>query len=198
VRLIMTSEDVIHSAFVPAFRLKYDVLPGRYTSLWFEATRPGEYHLFCAEYCGTQHAGMIGSVIVMEPRQYQDWLAGGQASAPLAQAGEQLFAQLGCSSCHSATSDALAPQLAGLFGAQVPLEGGGTVVADENYLRESILFPMRQVVAGYEPIMPTYEGRISEEQLVELVAYLKSLGGSPGAGQPETPGTVEVPERNVP
>jgi cytochrome c oxidase subunit 2 len=198
VRLIMTSEDVIHSAFVPAFRLKYDVLPGRYTSLWFEATRPGEYHLFCTEYCGTQHSGMIGSVIVMEPRQYQDWLSGSQTGAPMAQAGEQLFTQLGCSSCHADTSEVRAPQLAGLFGQPVPLEGGGSVTADENYIRESILFPMRQIVAGYEPIMPSYEGRISEEQLLELVSYIKSLGDAESTGEPASPAATEEPERNEP
>jgi cytochrome c oxidase subunit 2 len=191
VRLIMASEDVIHSLYIPAFRLKYDVIPGRYTSLWFEASRTGEYHLFCAEYCGTQHSGMIGKVIVQEPRQYQEWLSGTQAGAPLAKSGEQVFQGLGCSGCHQPDSSERAPSLVGIFGQPVPLKSGDTVIADENYLRESILFPMEKVVAGYEPIMPTYEGRVSEEQLLALVAYIKSLSAIQENLQPalqETPG----------
>lgn len=183
VRLIMISQDVIHSFYVPAFRLKYDVIPGRYTNLWFEATRTGEYRLFCAEYCGTQHAVMGGRVVVMEPRQYQEWLAvGSQTGAPMADAGEQLFQQLGCSSCHAPDSGVRAPMLSGLFGQPVPLESGETVIADETYIRESILFPNEKVVAGYEPIMPSYEGRISEEQLLQLVSYIRSLGTDSGTG----------------
>ena len=188
VRLIMTSEDVIHSFYVPAFRLKYDVIPGRYTNLWFQATRAGQYHIFCAEFCGTNHSRMIGTIIVMEPREYAAWLSGGgqsQGSVPVAQAGQQLFQQLGCSSCHVQGAGATAPTLEGLFGQTVPLEGGGTAIADESYIRESILFPERQIVAGYQPIMPTYEGRISEEQLLQIVAYIKSLSNpSAPAGQP--------------
>ena len=194
VRVIMISQDVIHSLYIPAFRLKFDVLPGRYTDLWFEATKPGEYHLFCAEYCGTLHAGMIGRVVVMEPAEYQDWLGGIQAGAPLTESGEQLFTQLGCSSCHAADSNVEAPSLEGLFGQPVVLEDGSTVTADETYIRESILFPMRKIVAGYEPIMPSYEERISEGQLLELVSYIKSLGTSNEPQEPQqeqTPGGQE-------
>ena len=181
VRLIMTSQDVIHSLYIPAFRLKYDVIPGRYTNLYFEANQTGEYHIFCTEYCGTNHSQMRGTVIVMEPRDYQNWLSGSTASAPLSQAGQDLFTQLGCSSCHAAGASVRAPSLAGLFGSQAPLEGGGSVTADESYIRESIFFPQKKIVAGYDPIMPTYEGRITEEQMLQLVAYIKSLGG--GASQ---------------
>jgi cytochrome c oxidase subunit 2 len=172
--------------------LKYDVIPGRYTSLWFEASRAGEYHLFCAEYCGTQHSGMIGKVIVLEPRQYQEWLSGTQGGAPLARSGEQFFQNLGCSGCHQPDSSERTPSLVGVFGQPVPLESGETVTADENYLRESILFPMEKVVAGYEPIMPTYDGRVSEVQLLALVAYIKSLGAIQDNLQPvlqEIPGS---------
>ncbi|NLG72409.1 MAG: cytochrome c oxidase subunit II [Chloroflexi bacterium] len=177
VRLTMISQDVIHSFFIPAFRLKYDVIPGRYTNLWFEATRPGEYHLFCAEYCGTNHSRMIGKVVVMEQSDYQAWLSSGTAAeVPLSDAGEQLFSQLGCSGCHTGEPNATAPDLAGIFGQPRPLESGENVIADESYIRESILFPSEKIVAGYAPIMPTYEGRITEEQLLELVAYIQSLG----------------------
>lgn len=188
VRLIMISQDVIHSFYIPAFRLKYDVLPGRYTNLSFEATQTGEYHLFCAEYCGTQHALMRGRVVVMEPWQYQEWLAtGSQMGAPVAEAGEQLFQQLGCSSCHAPDSGIRAPVLAGLFGRPVPMADGEVVIADETYIRESILFPNRRIVAGYDPIMPSYEGRVSEEQLIQLVSYIISLGTDTGTGE-ITPG----------
>jgi cytochrome c oxidase subunit 2 len=178
VRLIMTSEDVIHSFYVPAFRLKRDVLPGRYTYLWFQATKTGEFHLFCAEYCGTDHAKMTGTVIVMEPRQFQDWLGGTQTVVSLSQAGEQLFQQFGCTSCHTAGAAVLAPSLDGLFGSTVSLSDGGSVVADENYIRESLFFPQKKIVAGFDPIMPSYEGRLTEEQVLDLIAYIKSLGSS--------------------
>lgn len=187
VRLIMASQDVIHSFYVPAFRLKQDVVPGRLTTLNFTATTPGTYHLFCAEYCGTEHAEMIGQVIVMEPRQYQEWLAtgtqpGAQAQ-PMADSGAALFEQLGCSSCHTGESTDRAPTLEGLFGEQVQLADGSTVVADENYIRESILKPQAKVVAGYSPIMPTYEDRVSEEEILQLIDYVKSLGSGQGAQQ---------------
>lgn len=175
VKLIMISEDVIHSFFIPAFRIKQDVLPGRYTTLWFEATQTGEHHLFCTEYCGTEHAFMIGTVTVLEQLEYERWLSGGDSGEPLAVAGARLFDQRGCGSCHSGESDARGPSLAGLFEEEVPLEGGGTATADEEYLRESILNPHAQIVAGYGPIMPTYEGIISEEGVLQLVAYIKSL-----------------------
>jgi cytochrome c oxidase subunit 2 len=174
VKVLMTSQDVIHSLYVPAFRVKQDVLPGRYSQLWFEATRPGTYHLFCAEYCGTLHSGMIGQVIAMEPAEFQRWLAGGTAASPAA-AGEKLFADLGCSSCHSADAQARCPDLEGLLGRTVTLASGQTLTADEGYVRESILDPGAKLVAGYENIMPTYQGLVTEEGVLELIAYIKSL-----------------------
>jgi cytochrome c oxidase subunit II len=175
IKLTMTSEDVIHSFFVPAFRIKKDVLPGRYTSLWFEATKPGEYHLFCTQYCGTQHAGMIGRVVVMKPVDYQRWL-GGAAGESLVSAGEKLFQQEGCQGCHRADGSGLGPSLLGVFGRPVQLQSGETVIANEDYIRESILNPMAKIVTGYQPIMPTFQGRISEEALMRIIAYIKSLG----------------------
>jgi cytochrome c oxidase subunit 2 len=184
VKLTMTSEDVIHSFYVPAFRMKQDVLPGRYTTAWFLATRPGTYHLFCAEYCGTQHSGMIGRVVVMEPAEYQTWLGGAGAggSVTLAQGGQALFQKLGCASCHRVDSGGRGPHLAGLFGKTVQLKNGETVVADEAYVRESIVNPQAKIVAGYQPIMPTFKGLVSEEGLVELIAYIKSLEAEPAPG----------------
>src|SRR5271168_8358 len=181
VKLIMTSQDVIHSFYVPAFRIKQDVLPGRYTTAWFRATKPGVYHLFCAEYCGSQHSGMIGQVVVMEPAQYEAWLSGGNSSGSLASNGESIFQQLGCVTCHRSDTQGRGPSLAGLFGRPVLLEDGRTVVADENYIRESILSPSAKVVKGFKPIMPVFQGLVSEEQLTELVAYVKSLSAPPGA-----------------
>lgn len=175
VRLIMTSQDVIHSLYVPAFRTKYDVIPGRYTNLWFEATRPGVYHLFCAEFCGTDHSGMRGQVVVMEPREYQRWLAENGTGASLPEHGAALFAQLGCDSCHGPDTGNRAPELAGRFGHNVHLESGGTVAFDENYIMESILRPGAKIAAGYDPIMPTYQGQITEIELAQLVSYIKSL-----------------------
>jgi cytochrome c oxidase subunit II len=181
VRLIMSSVDVIHSFYVPAFRTKMDVLPGRYTTVWFKPTKAGRYHLFCAEYCGTQHSGMIGSVVVLEPVQYQRWLAG-DTGASLPERGAALFSRLGCAGCHRSGTNGLGaaetrgPRLEQLFGSKVSLEGGGEAVADENYLRESILDPRAKITRGYPPVMPSYQGQISEESLVELIAYLKSIG----------------------
>ncbi len=182
VKLIMTSQDVIHSFYVPAFRIKQDVLPGRYTTMWFHATKPGTYHLFCAEYCGTQHSGMIGSVIVMEARDYEAWMGGG-GSQPLAVTGQQLFTQLGCVTCHRSDTQGRGPNLVGVFGKPVLLEDGRTVTADENYVRESILDPGAKIVKGFKPIMPTFQGQVSDEQLAALVAYVKSLAQQP-TGQP--------------
>jgi len=179
IKLIMTSQDVIHSFYVPAFRIKQDVLPGRYTTAWFHATRPGVYHLFCAEYCGTAHSGMIGQVVVLEPAQYQAWLAGGITSGSLAANGETLFQQLGCPTCHRSDIQGRGPNLAGVFGRQVQLEDGRTVLADENYIRESILSPNAKIVSGFKPIMPTFQGLVSEDQLTALVAYIKSLSQPP-------------------
>jgi cytochrome c oxidase subunit 2 len=186
VKMIMTSQDVIHSFYVPAFRIKQDVLPGRYTTAWFRATRPGTYHLFCAEYCGTQHSGMIGQVVVMEPAQYQAWLTGGTAFGSMAANGESIFLQLGCSTCHRSDTQGRGPNLVGLFGSKVQLEDGRTVVADENYIRESILNPSAKVTSGFKPIMPVFQGLVSEEQLTALVAFVKSLTpqASGAAGTP--------------
>jgi cytochrome c oxidase subunit 2 len=180
IKLTMTSEDVIHSFYVPAFRIKQDAIPGRYTTAWFEATKAGRYQLFCAEYCGTQHSGMIGSVIAMEPADYEAWLSGGRKQS-LASAGETLFQQLGCVTCHSGESGARGPALAGLFGKGVQLQSGDTVAADEGYIRESILNPQAKLVAGYQPLMPTFKGLVSEEGLLQLLAYIKSLGETPGS-----------------
>src|SRR5690242_10856458 len=200
VRMIMTSQDVIHSFYVPAFRIKQDVLPGRYTVAWFHATKAGTYHLFCAEYCGTMHSGMIGDVVVMEPGQYQEWLSGGAATGSLANTGQGLFSSLGCSTCHRFDTQGRGPNLTGIFGKPVLLEDGRTVTADENYVRESILSPTAKVVSGFKPIMPVFQGLVSEEQLNALVAYVKSLSAPPSgaAGTPnlkpplgETPSTTQ-------
>ncbi len=174
VKLTMTSEDVIHSFFVPAFRTKQDVVPGRFSTTWFEATKPGTYRLFCAEYCGTEHAKMVGTVMVMKPADYQKWLQEG-AEGSLALQGRKLFTKLQCITCHGANAQARAPVLEGIFNTMVPLNDGRNVVADENYLRESIMQPAAKIVAGYQPIMPTFQGLIKEDELVELIAYIKSL-----------------------
>ncbi len=179
IKLIMTSQDVIHSFYVPAFRIKQDVLPGRYTTLWFRATKPGTYHLFCAEYCGTQHSGMIGQVVVMDPAQYQAWLSGGASGVPLPVTGQKLFSELGCVTCHRSDTQGRGPDLTGVFGSKVLLEDGRTLVADDDYVRESILSPSAKVVNGYKPIMPVFQGLVTEEQLNALVAYVKSLSKAP-------------------
>jgi cytochrome c oxidase subunit 2 len=187
VRLTMISQDVIHSLFVPAFRVKQDVLPARYTTLWFHATKPGRYHLFCTQYCGTLHSGMIGEVVVMKPEDYQAWLALGGAEGSMATTGEKLFQELGCSTCHRSDTQGRGPNLAGLYGRRVLLSDGTTVVADDNYIRESILNPGAQVVAGFQPIMPTFQGVVTEEQLLSVIAYIKSLA------QPEQRGPISNP-----
>jgi cytochrome c oxidase subunit 2 len=179
VKMIMTSQDVIHSFFVPAFRIKQDVLPGRYTIAWFRATKPGTYHLFCAEYCGTQHSGMVGSIVVMQPAQYETWMNGG-STGPLSATGEKVFADLGCNTCHRSDSQGRGPNLQGVFGKPVQLEDGRSVTADENYLRECILDPGAKRVKGFQPIMPTFQGLVSEEQVNALVAYIKSLTAAKG------------------
>ena len=176
VKMVMSSQDVIHSFFVPAFRVKADVLPGRYTMIWFRPTKAGTYDLFCSQYCGTQHSGMIGQVIVMDPTAYQAWLSGGTATGTLASNGQQLFQQLGCSTCHRSDTQGRGPNLVGVFGKPVLLEDGRTVTADENYIRESILNPGAKIVSGFKPIMPSFQGQVSEESLMALVAYVKSLG----------------------
>jgi len=178
VKLIMTSEDVIHDVFVPAFRVKADVLPGRYTHIWFQPTKPGRYHLFCAEYCGTRHSGMVGEVVVMDPSEYQTWLSGGAPEGSLASAGARLFQDLACNTCHRPDAQGRGPVLEGLFGKTVTLQSGETITVDEAYVRESILNPSARVTAGFQPIMPTFQGLVTEEQLLQLIAYVKSLGGS--------------------
>ncbi len=183
IQMKLTSEDVIHSFFVPAFRVKQDALPGRYTSIWFRATKPGTYHLFCAEYCGGEHSKMIGSVIVLEPRDYEAWLAGGQGGQTMTLSGAELFQQLACQTCHGENGSgagmagmaARAPRLAGLYNTEVTLADGRKVIADESYIRESILNPMAKVTAGWQPIMPTMQGQVTEEQLTQLIAYVRSL-----------------------
>lgn len=176
VKLVMISEDVIHSFYVPAFRVKRDVLPGSYSTLWFEATRTGRFHLFCAEYCGTSHSQMVGEVIVEEPKAYADWLGGTTANETPVAAGQRLFEELKCVACHRpAGITGRCPPLEGLYGAAVKLANGGVVTADENYLRESILRPNARVVAGYESLMPSFDGQVDEEQLIQLISYLKSL-----------------------
>jgi len=182
VRLIMTSQDVIHDVFVPAFRVKADVLPGRYTSIWFRATKPGRYHLFCAEYCGTQHSGMIGEVVVMDQAEYAAWTQSG-ADGSLASTGEKYFQHYGCATCHRADMAGRGPNLVGVFGKPQLLEDGRTVSADETYVRESILNPGAKIVGGYKNIMPTFEGQIDEDGLIALVQYVKALGN----------GTANVP-----
>lgn len=174
VKLIMTSEDVIHDLFVPAFRVKADVLPGRYTQIWFQPTTPGRYHLFCAEYCGTRHSGMTGQVVVMEPSEYQAWLTGGAPEGSLASAGEKLFADLACHTCHRPDAQSRGPVLDGLFGKTVTLQSGEMETVDEDYIRESILNPAAKIPAGYQPIMPAFQGLVTEEQVLQLVEYVKS------------------------
>jgi len=189
VKMIMTSEDVIHDLFVPAFRVKADIIPGRYSHMWFEATKPGEYHLFCAEYCGTKHSGMIGSVIVMEPDDYQAWLSGGGLTGSMSARGEQLFQQLACNTCHLNDGTGRGPSLAGVFGSPVKLNTGQMITADETYLRESILTPQMKLVDGYQPLMPTFQGLVNEEGLLSLIEYVKSLGASRSEAQQASAGT---------
>lgn len=176
VRLTMTSEDVIHDFFVPAFRVKMDVVPGRYTSEWFEATQPGSYHLFCAQYCGTLHSGMTGTIEVMSPTDYAQWLRDNAPAESMSQMGQQLFSQLGCDTCHLADGSGTGPALQGRFGKQVTLRDGQNRVMDEAYIRQSILDPGSLPLPNYRPVMPTFRGQVSEEQILRLIAYIKSLG----------------------
>jgi cytochrome c oxidase subunit 2 len=175
VKITLGSEDVLHDYFIPAFRVKMDAVPGKLTTLWFRATKPGTYQIFCAEYCGTQHSGMIGHVTVMEEHDYEAWLAGGRSTGTAVENGERLFTDLACITCHKADTTGRGPVLAGVFGSEVRLMDGRTVVADENYLRESIVNPQAKVVLGYQPIMPTFQGTVSEENLMQLIAYIKTL-----------------------
>jgi cytochrome c oxidase subunit 2 len=196
VRVILTSEDVLHDLYFPSFRTKIDAIPGRYTQLWFNATDVGTYHIFCAEYCGTRHSGMIGRVVVMPQNEYEAWLGGGATEGTLAQRGEKLFSQFACITCHRADSQGRGPLLNGVFGHAVSLASGNTVIADAAYVRESILNPTAKVVAGCAPIMPTFQGQVSEEQLLALTEYIKSLPSSqqvPGAQAP--PPTAPAPPK---
>jgi cytochrome c oxidase subunit 2 len=190
VKLITTSEDVIHDFFVPAFRMKADVLPGRYVSIWFHPTTPGRYQLFCAEYCGTRHSGMIGQIVVMEPTEYQAWLSGGAAEGSLASAGAKLFQDLACNTCHREDAQGRGPVLQGLFGRTQRLQSGDTVVVDEAYVRESILNPSAKITAGFQPIMPAFQGLVTEEQLLQLIEFVKSLQSQPQPteARPASPG----------
>ena len=198
VKLTMTTEDVLHDLFIPAFRTKIDVIPGRYTSIWFEATKPGKYHLFCAEYCGLNHSGMGGFVYVMEQRDFDNWLSGTVSGQTPVEAGKDLFEnKLGCASCHAGGPQQRGAKIEGLYNTDVKLVGGQTVKADDEYIRNSILNPGGQIVEGYQPIMPTFKGQVTEEQLVSLVAYIKSLGdgaggatSSGGAGNSNTSGSA--------
>ncbi|WP_132254865.1 cytochrome c oxidase subunit II [Methylobacterium segetis] len=183
VRLILTSQDVIHSFYVPAFRLKRDALPDQQTETWFKATKTGTFHLLCTEYCGTDHARMLGRIIVLEPEDYARWLSAQPEGDDLAHQGERLFTARGCAGCHAPGSAVHAPDLAGIWGREVQLAGGRTVTADGAYIRDSILQPKRDVVAGYEPIMPSYAGLLSDGEIQELTAYIRALGSGPRASR---------------
>lgn len=175
VKLVMASEDVIHDFSIPVFRIKMDVVPGRYTTLWFRPTKTGRFHFYCSQYCGTSHAKMNGWVTVMEPSDYAAWLSGGSADANPAGAGEKLFTQYSCNTCHLPDGKGRGPSLVGLFGAKVRLADGSAVQADEAYIRESILSPKAKITAGYQPLMPSFQGLVTEEQILNLTAYIKSL-----------------------
>jgi len=189
VRLTLASEDVIHSFYIPAFRLKHDVVPGHYDNMWFTATKPGRYHIFCAEYCGTEHSGMIGWVTVMDQNDYENWLANGGSEGSMSAQGEKLFQQLGCSTCHLQDEQGRGPVLRGLYGSRVLLDNGRTVIADDAYIRESILNPNAKIAAGFHPdLMPTFKGQVTEENILQFIAYVKSLAVQKG----NTIGAAEV------
>ncbi len=179
IKLTMTSEDVIHSFFIPAFRIKTDVVPGRYTATWFTPTKTGKYHLFCAEYCGTKHSEMTGSVYVVHPADYETWLSGGGKKESPIDTGKRLFTELGCVTCHHPNSGARGPDLTDIFQHKQLLQNGKEILVDENYLRESILNPQKQIVLGYQPIMPTFKGIVSETQLMQMIAYIKAISQKP-------------------
>jgi len=186
VRVTLASEDVIHSFFIPAFRVKHDVVPGHYDDVWFTATKPGRYHIFCAEYCGTEHSGMIGWVTVMEPTAFENWLSGGGAEGSMASQGEKLFQQLGCSTCHLLDEQGRCPIMRGVYGSQVLLDDGRTILADDAYIRESILNPNAKIVSGFhKDVMPTFQGQVTEENLLQLIEYIKSLAVKKGALAPQ-------------
>ncbi len=182
VKLIMTSEDVIHSFYVPAFRIKRDVLPGRYTETWFNATKTGTYHLFCTQFCGTEHSRMIGEIVVMPKDEFSKWLHEQPQSADISKEGAALFASLGCASCHEGKSRVHAPQLAGVYGKPVHLRDGRVLTADDAYIRDTILEPGKHVVAGYEPLMPSFDGLVGDDEILRLTAYIRSLKNKGRAG----------------
>jgi cytochrome c oxidase subunit II len=187
VQLILTSQDVIHSFFVPAFRIKQDVLPGRTTTTWFQATKAGSYHLLCSQFCGMDHSHMTGTVYAMEPADYENWLNRTQGQPTMAAEGAKLYQRLGCSGCHGASNTVRAPSLDGIYGKPVPLEGRRIVIADDRYLHDSILLPKQEVAAGYKPVMPSFKGQIGEDEVLELVAYIRSLGDKHGREDPRLP-----------
>ena len=191
IKVTVSSEDVLHSLFFPSFRTKIDAIPGRYTELWFEAEKPGSYHIFCTEYCGTNHSGMIGTVTVMEPAAYQAWLQGGGMEGTLAQRGARLFNDLACSSCHVESGQGRGPSLKDIVGTTVELQDGSTAVVDDAFLRESILNSQAKIAKGFQPLMPTFQGLISEENLVALIEHVKSL--SPKATTSTAPAPVTAP-----
>lgn len=191
VKITITSEDVLHSLFFPSFRTKIDAIPGRYTTLWFEPNKPGRYHIFCAEYCGTNHSGMIGWVNVMNPPEYQAWLAGGSTEGTLAERGARLFNELACNTCHIDSGQGRGPSLKDVLGKPVELADGSKVLVDEAYLRESILNSQAKVVKGFQPLMPTFQGLISEEGLVALIEHVRSL--SPQATAASLPAPAAAP-----
>ena len=184
IKITISSEDVLHSLYFPAFRTKMDAIPGRYTELWFEATAPGTHHIFCAEYCGTNHSGMIGSVIVLEPAQYQAWLQGGGLEGTLAQRGAKLFNDLACVTCHLDNGQGRGPSLKDIVGTTVELQNGSSATVDDTYLRESILNSQAKVVKGFQPLMPTFQGLISEENLLALIEHVKSLSPQASTAAP--------------
>jgi cytochrome c oxidase subunit 2 len=183
VKLTLASQDVVHSFYIPAFRVKQDAIPGQYRTMWFEASKPGEYHLFCAEYCGTNHSRMIGRIVVMEDIDYQKWLGGYTAETP-AEEGRNLFVQFDCESCHGTGSRQRCPPLGNIYGKQEQLANGQSVLVDEAYIRESILDPKAKIVRGFDPVMPSFRGQVTEEQILALIAYVKSLAPAPSE-QPE-------------
>ena len=185
VKITFTSEDVLHDIYIPAFRVKADAIPGRYSEIWFEPSQIGDFHLFCAEYCGTKHSGMIGRVVVMEPRDYQAWLSGSDGQ-PLAARGQQLFQQLACVTCHLNDGTGRGPSLAGVYGSKVALANGTGVVADDGYIRESILTPQMKLVSGFQPVMPTFQGLVNEEGVMSLIEYIKSLPAPAAPAQTAT------------
>jgi cytochrome c oxidase subunit 2 len=193
VQLTMISQDVFHSFSIPAFRVKREVIPGRYSTVWFEATQAGTYHLFCTQYCGTLHSGMIGEIVAMKPEEYEAWTAGSTSGASLAQNGERLFASLGCNSCHSGAADAHGPSLAQVYGGKLQMANGSYVTVDDAFLRDTILNPTMHQVAGYAPIMPTYQGQISEEGLIALVEYIKNLNSNYRVQQTLNTSQVQTP-----